>query len=308
MTKKIAILIPCYNEGKSVSSVVGSFRKQLPDADIYVYDNNSSDNTYQEAVNAGAIVRRETRQGKGNVIRSMFKQIEADVYVMVDGDGTYPAERVHELIQPVIDDRADMTIGSRLHRLSASRFKVLNWLGNKAFLFVLNTIFKMNVTDLLSGYRAFSRHLVKSLPVLSRGFEVETELTVKCFERGHRIVEIPVNLVPRQQGSESKISIIRDGVLILSTIFSLFRDYKPLTVFGSFGLVLMFCGAVPGYLVVWGHDAAVRIPLLLLSGGFVLSGLISIFVGLILHSISRHFKEQDYLLENLLLKDARDRR
>lgn len=299
----IAILIPCHNEGASIAGVIRDFKAHLPDAKVYVCDNNSSDNTVAEALRAGATVSYENRQGKGWVMRSLFHQVEADVYVMVDGDGTYPANKVHELIEPVLQGKADITIGSRLHPHADSRFRYLNRIGNKFFLFVLNSIFRMNITDLLSGYRAMSRQAVKSLPMLSRGFELETELTIKCFERGYRVLEIPVNLAHRQKGSRSKIKIGRDGILILNTIFSLFRDYKPLTVFGSAGLLLIFGGVatgVPVFQEYFSTGAVSRVPLAVLAVGLVLSGVLSLFVGLILHSISRHYKEQDQLMQNLL--------
>ena len=202
---KIAVLIPCYNEAVTVGAVVRDFKAQLPDADVYVFDNNSTDETVEEAKKAGAIVRSEKRQGKGNVVRSMFRQVDADVYVMVDGDGTYPAEKVKELIQPVVEDEADMVIGSRLHTVSESHFKLPNRLGNRLFLVLLNAIFGERITDLLSGYRAFNRRVVKGLPLLSRGFEIETELTVKCLERRHRIVEVPINLSPRPRAAHPRL-------------------------------------------------------------------------------------------------------
>ena len=299
---KIAILIPCFNEEKTIGSVVRDFRSQLPEADIYVYDNNSTDDTAGEARQAGAIVRHERRQGKGNVIRSMFREVDADIYVMVDGDGTYPADRVYELIKPVLSGDADMVIGSRLHAMSESRFKVLNLIGNKLYLFILNFIFKVNITDLLSGYRAFSSRLVKSLPILSRGFEIETELTVKCLQRNYRILEVPVNLSERPEGSKSKIKVFRDGLLILNTIFALFRDYKPLTAFGMSGLALIICGLVPGIIVITEFIATGivrRLPMAVLSVGIVLSGLLVMFTGLILHTVSRRFQELDSQMQNI---------
>jgi glycosyltransferase involved in cell wall biosynthesis len=299
---KIAILIPCFNEEKTIAGVVNSFRAQLPDADIFVYDNNSTDSTVKEALKAGAIVRHEKRQGKGNVIRSMFRDIEADVYVMVDGDGTYPADRVQDLINPILNGDAEMVIGSRLHEGSESRFRIINRLGNKLFLFILNTIFNVHITDLLSGYRAFNRHAVKSIPVISRGFEIETELTVKCLERRCRVVEIPVNLSERPEGSRSKIKIFRDGFLIFNTIFALFRDYKPLTAFGLLGLMLIVCGLIPGIIVVKefaATGAVYRVPSAILAVGLVLSGLLVAFVGLVLHSISRRFQEIDCQLQQI---------
>ena len=299
---KIAILIPVFNEEKTIGSVVRDFRSQLPEADIYVYDNNSTDDTAGEARQAGAIVRHERRQGKGNVIRSMFREVDADIYVMVDGDGTYPADRVYELIKPVLSGDADMVIGSRLHTMSESRFKVLNLIGNKLYLFLLNFIFKVNITDLLSGYRAFSSRIVKSLPILSRGFEIETELTVKCLQRNYQIVEVPVNLSERPEGSKSKIKVFRDGLLIFNTIFALFRDYKPLTAFGISGLLLIICGLLPGTIVISEFivtGIVRRLPMAVLSVGIVLSGLLVMFTGLILHTISRRFQELDSQMQNI---------
>jgi len=244
----------------------------------------------------------EKRQGKGNVVRSMFRKVDADIYVMVDGDGTYPADKVHELINPIKNGDADMVVGSRLHSMSESNFKPLNRLGNKLFLLILNKIFKVNITDLLSGFRAFNRRVVKNLPVLSRGFEIETELTVKCIERGYRIFEVPVNLSQRPEGSDSKIKIFGDGFLIFNTIFALFRDYKPLTVFGMLGLILSISGFIPGIIVIrefilTGYIK--RVPSAILAVGLVLSGLLIIFLGLVLHSVARRFQELDYQFQNL---------
>src|SRR5262249_14930756 len=181
---RIAVLIPCYNEELTIGDVVRQFRKQLPTAQIYVFDNNSTDRTIDEALAAGANVSRERRQGKGYVVQSMFQQVDADVYVMVDGDGTYPPEDVHKIVSPVIAGEADMVIGSRLHARSKSEFRPLNRLGNRLFLTILSGTFKVKITDLLSGYRAFSRRFVKSVPLFGGGFETETELTIKALQRG----------------------------------------------------------------------------------------------------------------------------
>jgi len=304
--KKIAVLIPCYNEEKTVGQVVSDFREKLPSADIYVYDNNSTDNTVEEAKRAGAIIRFEKRQGKGNVVRSMFKQIEADIYVMVDGDGTYPADKVNELIKPVMNGEADMVVGSRLHSSSKSHFNYMNLLGNKLFIFILNFIFRVKISDLLSGYRAFSRHVVKSIPIISRGFEIETEITIKCLERNYRIFEIPVDLSPRHRESKSKIKIFRDGFLILSTILAFFRDYKPLTAFGLIGLFFVISGLIPGIIVIneFVETGFIRrIPSAILSVGLVLTGVIIFFAGLVIHTISHRFQELDYQMQHLLDTD-----
>lgn len=300
---RIAILIPCRNEERTVAQVVRAFRDELPEAAIYVYDNNSTDGTAAEAERAGAIVRSERRQGKGWVIRAMFGQVDADVYVMVDGDGTYPAHKVHDLVAPIASGQADMVNGSRLHPGAKSEFRRLNLWGNLFFLWLLNRIWKVHLTDLLSGYRAFGRRLVKSLPLVGRGFEIETELTMKAIERDFRIVEVPVALVPRPRGSHSKIAVGRDGLLILNTLFSLFRDYKPLTAFGLAGGLVILAGFVPGVGVIreFGSTGLIsRIPSAILAVGLVLSGLVLVVAGLVLHAIARRFQEQDRQIRGLL--------
>ena len=246
---RIAVLIPCYNEELTIAEVVRQFRAEVPDAGIYVFDNNSTDRTVEKAREAGALVSYERRQGKGFVVQSMFREGDADVYIMVDGDGTYPPAGVHKLIEPIVRGEADMTVGSRLHGESDSQFKSFNRFGNRMFLSVLNTTFKVKITDMLSGYRGFNRKFVKNIPLFGGGFETETELTIKALERGYRIVEVPVNLTHRPEGSFSKIRIGQDGARILQMLLSLFRDYKPLTFFGSAGLFLIFLGLIPGAVV-----------------------------------------------------------
>jgi glycosyltransferase involved in cell wall biosynthesis len=229
---RIALLIPCYNEAITIAEVIRQFRQELPAADIYVYDNNSTDQTAEIARREGAIVRFERRQGKGYVVQSMFRQIEADIYIMVDGDGTYQPEDIHALLEPVLQNRADMVVGSRLTE-SQSEFKTLNRFGNRMFLNFLNKMFKVKLTDILSGYRVFNRRFVKGIPLFGGGFEIETELTIKALERGFVTVEIPTRLTQRPEGSFSKIRLFRDGFLILNTILTLFRDYKLLWRYGS---------------------------------------------------------------------------
>ena len=297
---RVAVLIPCYNEESTVGQVVRQFRDQLPGASIYVFDNNSSDQTAACARQAGATVLSEMRQGKGFVTQSMFRQVDADVYVMVDGDETYPADAVHRLLAPVIAGQADMVVGSRLHEESDSEFKQLNALGNRLVLRVLNAIFRVQLTDILSGYRAFNRKFVKGLPLFGGGFEIETELTIKAIERGLRIVEIPINLTHRPPGSHSKIRFFRDGVIILHTILSLFRDYKPLTFFGGTGLGLLVLGAVPALIVIVefiNTGRVLRFPAIVLAVALTVCGLLSITVGLILHSIARRAQEFEYQLQ-----------
>jgi Glycosyl transferase family 2 len=296
---RVAVLIPCYNEELTVGEVVRQFRAQLPGAAVYVYDNNSTDRTAAEAEAAGASVAREPRQGKGYVVQSMFRRVEADVYVMVDGDGTYPPADVHHLVAPILAGEADMVVGSRLDAQSRSEFKSLNRLGNRLFLRVLNSTFKVKITDMLSGYRAFSRAFVKSIPLFGGGFETETELTIKALERGYRIVEVPCDLSARPAGSFSKIRIVNDGVRILGTILALLRDYKPLTFFGATGLALVLAGLVPGAIVVYEFvetGLVLRMPSAVLATGLVLAGMLSMTVGLVLHTIVRRSQEFDYQL------------
>ncbi len=299
----IALLIPCYNEELTVADVVRQFRAQLPEADIYVFDNNSNDRTVECAQAAGAQVFYERRQGKGYVVQSMFRQVDADIYIMVDGDGTYPPAEVHRLIEPVLRDEADMVVGSRLHDESSSQFKSLNRMGNKMFLSVLNSVFKVKITDMLSGYRVFNRRFVKGVPLFGGGFETETELTIKALERGYRVVEVPVDLTTRPEGSFSKIRIVHDGLRIMNTILALFRDYKPLTFFGAIGLALVALSLVPGLVVVFEYfrtGLVLRLPSAVLAVGLALAGMLSVTIGLVLHTIVRRSQEFDHQFRTML--------
>ena len=302
VNERIAVLVPCYNEETTVAEVAAEFRSVIPQADIYVYDNNSSDATVERAKAAGAIVRYVKSQGKGFVVQQMFREIDADIYVMVDGDSTYPAGEVWNLIEPVLAGEADMAVGSRLMAESDSDFKRLNRFGNKVFLRAVNYIFKVRLTDILSGYRVFNRTFVKNIPIFGGGFEIETELTIKSLARNYRIVERPVKLVPRPESSNSKISIVRDGLLISNMIFSLFRDYKPLTFFGLIGLVLIVLGLIPGALVIYEFletGIVARLPSAVLSVGLELAGMLSVTVGVVLHTITRRSRETEHLMHAL---------
>ncbi|HEX3279588.1 MAG TPA: glycosyltransferase [Pyrinomonadaceae bacterium] len=299
---RIAVLIPCYNEEPTVAQVVEQFRAELPGAQVYVFDNNSSDRTAAEARRAGAIVLSERRQGKGYVVQAMFRRIDADFYVMVDGDGTYPPAAIHGLLAPVVSGDVDMVIGSRLHADSQSQFKQMNRLGNRLVRALLNFIFHVQLTDILSGYRVFNRRFVKGLPLFGGGFEIETELTIKAVQRGYRVLEMPVDLSHRPAGSHSKIQFMRDGFLILNTTLALFRDYKPLTFFGSAGLILILLGLIPGGMVFIQFiktGLVPRLPAALLSVALILCGGISMTVGLILHSIARRSQELEYQIQVL---------
>ena len=294
---EIAVIIPCLNEEATIAKVIRDFRQHLPHAKIYVCDNDSTDNTAAIASAEGAIVVREKRRGKGYVVQSMFRKVDADLYLLVDGDDTYPANKVRGLIQPIADDQADIVIGSRLMISSDSEMRLLNRFGNKMFLFVLNSVFGTQLTDVLSGYRVMTRDFVKNVPILSQGFEIEAELTVRALERGYRTIEMPISLKKRPEGSSSKIRIFQDGLRILMTIFSLFQDYRPLTFFGLIGGTLIVAGLIPGLIVIdefLRTGLILKMPSAVLAVGLVLSGLLSIVLGLILTTISRRFQEIEY--------------
>jgi glycosyltransferase involved in cell wall biosynthesis len=299
VTPTIAVLIPCYNEERTVGEVVAAFRAELPAAHIYVFDNDSTDRTVECALAAGAAVWCEPRRGKGFVVQSMFRLVQADIYVMVDGDATYPPEAVHQLVAPILSGEADMVVGSRLHSETQSEFRHLNRLGNRLVLTLLNSIFGVRLTDILSGYRAFNRKFVKGLPIFGGGFEIETELTIKAVARGLRIVEVPTTLTARPDGSHSKIKFFRDGFIILNTILALFRDYKPLTFFGSVGLLLIVVALIPGVAVVINvlrSGVLTNLSGAVLAVGLGLTGMLSIVAGLILHTIVRRFQELEHAL------------
>lgn len=302
----IAILVPCYNEELTVATVIADFQAQLPHATIYVFDNNSTDRTAEIASRAGAVVFQERRQGKGFVVQSMFRMVEADVYIMVDGDSTYPASEVRRLIAPLQRGEADMVVGSRLHTESNSTFRSLNLIGNRLFLSTLNSVFRVRMTDILSGYRAFSREFVKTVALVGGGFEVETELTIKALEAGFRVAEVPVNLTTRPEGSCSKIRPLHDGLRILGTIFALFRDYKPLTFFGTLAIVLVGLGLIPGGVVIAEYlstGAVYRVPSAILAVGTVLLGMLMFTAGLILHSMTRRIREVEYQLRRMVVSE-----
>lgn len=308
---RVAVLIPCHNEEQTITAVVEAFRHELPRAEIYVFDNNSTDRTVEHARAAGAVVMFEPRQGKGNVVQSMFRSVDADVYVMVDGDDTYPADAVHRLVEPVISGTADMVIGSRLQDESRSEFRALNLFGNRMYLWVLRRIFGARLTDLLSGYRAFNRRFVAGTPLFGGGFETEAEMTIRALERRFRVVEVPVDLRSRPEGSFSKIRVLRDGFIILSSMLALFRDYKPLSFFGGIGLALVALGFIPGGIVMleYARTGLIgRLPSAILAVGIVLAGLISGVVGVILHTISQRFRELDSHLQTIADDARRSRR
>lgn len=300
MTEKIAILLPCYNEAMTIKKVINDFQKELPSADIYVYDNNSTDNTYQIALYEGAIVRKEPRQGKGNVIRQMFFDIDADYYLMVDGDDTYPAEACHDLLTVLKENRADMVIGDRLSNGTYfdENKRAFHDFGNNLVKNSINKLYKANVKDVMTGYRGFNRTFVKSFPVMSSGFQIETEFTIHALDKRFKFVEIPIDYRDRPEGSESKLDTFSDGAKVLMTIFKMFKDYKPLFFFSIWFLVFFVLSILVGIPVIteFVRDGFItKIPSAILATGLMTLSLLLLVTGLILDTVVTNNKK-DYEL------------
>ena len=292
----VAVVIPCLNEAAAIGGVLDDFRAALPGATLVVVDNGSTDGTGEVAAGRGATVLVERRRGKGNAVRLAFRAVEADVYLLVDGDGTYPAAEAPRLLAPILAGEADVVVGGRLDARSRSRIRTLNRVGNRLFLAVVNLVFGAAVSDLLTGYRAMTREFVKHAPVLSTGFELETELTILALERGFRTMEVPVHLADRAEGTRSKIRPGGDGLRILSAIFTLLRDYRPLTFFGGLGLAAILVGLGPGIFVTWEftQTGAVRIPTAVLATGLELVGFTFVLTGVVLSTLARRFRELEH--------------
>lgn len=292
----VAVLIPCHNEEAAIGKVIDDFRAQLPDARIVVFDNNSTDRTAEIARARSAQVYREPRQGKGFVVEAMFDKVQADLYVMVDGDDTYPADQVGKLLEPVRNGSADMAVGARLADDKDQAFRPLHVAGNALVRRLINVVFHSSFTDILSGYRAFNRRFARTVPVVSAGFEIETELTVQALYHRMAVVEVPVPYRARPAGGQSKLRTFRDGARVLWKIFSLFRALKPLTFFGGIALALLAAGILAGiapiadYLTEPQHYVR-HVPLAILAMGLVLLSASFAFLGLTLHAINWRFKE-----------------
>jgi len=290
---QIAVLVPCYNEERAIAKVVADFRAALPDAVIYVYDNNSDDRTVEVAKGAGAVVRRETHQGKGYVVRRMFNDIEADIYVLVDGDATYDAPSAPAMIDKLVADRLDMVVATRVDR-EAAAYRPGHRAGNRLLTGIVTHIFGRAFTDILSGYRVFSRRFVKSFPILSGGFEIETELTVHALELELPVGELATPYYSRLSGSASKLSTWHDGLRIFRTVLKLYRTERPLSLFGScgFALALMSIGLAAPVLSTYLQEGLVpRLPTAVLSTGLMLLAFLSIACGLILDTVTRGRRE-----------------
>ena len=294
--KKIAVLIPCYNEELTVEKVIKDFKKELPEADIYVYDNNSKDKTAEIAQNAGAIVKHEYRQGKGNVVRTMFMDIDADIYVMVDGDDTYPAEEVHKLIKPIEEERADMVIGDRLTNGTYQKENKRHFheFGNNLVRKSINVLFNTKLKDIMTGYRVFNKTFVKNMPVLSPKFEIETEMSLHALDKKFIIEEIPIVYRDRPEGSTSKLNTIGDGIKVVKTIVKMFKDYKPLKFFGVIAAILFIIGLAFGIPVIvefFKTRYITKVPTAVLATGIMILSVIVGQCGVILDTVVKHHRE-----------------
>lgn len=297
---KIAVLLPCYNEGKTIGKVVSDFKRVLPEADVFVYDNNSSDNTFSEAEKAGAIVRREYKQGKGNVIRRMFREINAEVYLMADGDDTYPAESALKMVEPVLKRKADMVIGDRLSSTYFTENKrPFHNFGNSIVRTSINRLFKSDIKDIMTGYRAFSFEFVKTFPVLSKGFEIETEMTIHSVEKNLQIENVVIDYKDRPDGSVSKLNTYTDGLKVIGTILKLYKNNKPFWFFTIISAALLLIAALFFAPVLFEYletGLVPKFPTLIVCGFVVLSALVSFFSGVILSTIKQK-NLQDFELE-----------
>ena len=290
MSQKIAVLVPCYNEEQTVGKVVDDFRRELPEADIYVYDNNSSDRTSEIAAEHGAIVVAEPRQGKGNVVRQMLRDIDADCYVMVDGDDTYPAENVHAVIAPILDGTADHVVGDRISggEYGSENKRAFHGFGNSLVRWLIKTLYGFSYDDVMTGYRAFNKVFAKTLPVLSDGFQIETELSIHAVDKRWRIAQVPIEYRDRPAGSESKLDTIPDGMRVLKMIFSLLKDYKPLGFFLILACISAVVGLALGLPVVWEFQATglvERLPTAIMAVAFCGLAAALLICGVILDTV-----------------------
>ena len=310
---KIAVLIPCYNEAKTIAKVVRDYREALPEADIYVYDNNSSDGTDEIARKAGAIVRYEYKQGKGNVIRSMFRQINADCYLMIDGDDTYPAGHAREMVDLVLKQHVDMVIGDRLSSTYFTENKrPFHNVGNVTVRKLVNLIFSGDITDIMTGYRAFSFQFVKSFPVVSSGFEIETEMSIHALDKKLLLQSIPVDYRDRPAGSESKLNTVSDGLKVIRTIFALCKNYKPMLFFGCIAAVLTLLSVaflIPVFMEFFATGLVPKFPTLIVGCFTLLTAIQCVMTGMSLENECKKARQSFEVQSNMiaLMKELLDR-
>ena len=301
---KIAVLIPCYNESKTVEKVVTDFRRVLPDATVYVYDNNSTDGTAELAARAGAVVRHEYQQGKGNVMRRMFREIDAEAYILVDGDDTYPAEAAPEMVAAVTERQADMVVGDRLSSTYYTQNKrPFHNFGNDLVRFCTNHLFGGKIKDIMTGYRAFSYQFVKTYPVLSRGFEIETEMTIHALDKNLSLKSVPVEYRDRPEDSVSKLNTYSDGMRVLRTIARLYKEYRPLSFFGLFAALFGAAGLIlfiPVLAEFFRTGLVPRFPTLIVSGVMMTFALLLLVCGFILDTVAKKHRQLFEINLNLL--------
>ena len=304
---RIAVLIPCYNEAKTIEKVVRSFRAELPEAVIYVYDNNSTDGTAEIAAEASAVVRHEYQQGKGNVIRRMFREIDAECYLMVDGDDTYPAEYAKQIAAPVLEKKVDMVVGDRLSSTYFTENKrPFHNFGNTLVRFCINRFFHSDIKDIMTGYRAFSYHFVKTFPVLSKGFEIETEMSIHAIDKNMSTENVVIGYRDRVEGSESKLNTYSDGFKVLRTIIRMYKNYKPMQFFGLIALILLLISLIffiPVLLQYIKTGEVARFPTLIVCGFTMIAALQAFFSGMILSCIIQ--KNRQDFESNLQRADER---
>jgi glycosyltransferase involved in cell wall biosynthesis len=294
MEPKLAVIIPCYNEELTIAKVISDMKGILPAATIWVFDNNSTDRTAEIAKLSGATVIKEKRQGKGYVVQSMFNKVDADVYIMVDGDDTYDLSRLHDMIAVVRGDEADMVVGNRLKTYTKAAFRPLHTFGNKLVTFLINKLFRTNVKDVMSGLRVMSRSFVENINIMSSGFEVEIEISIKALKYGYLIREVDINYRERPSGSVSKLNTLKDGMLVLKTIFIIFKDYKPLIFFTTCSGILLGIALFSGFIVIREFLETryiTHVPLAIFASGAMILSIILFVTGIILDSVNRRFDE-----------------
>ena len=309
--EKIAVLIPCYNEEKTIKKVVRDWKKELPEATIYVYNNNSTDRTAEIAKEAGAVVRDEYQQGKGNVIRRMFREIDAQCYVMIDGDDTYPAEFGREMVDKVLERKVDMVVGDRLSSTYFEENKrPFHNFGNSLVRGTINRLFRSNIRDIMTGYRAFSYQFVKTFPVLSKGFEIETEMSIHAVDKNMLVENVIIDYRDRPDGSESKLNTYSDGSKVLKTIMGLYKNYKPMQFFGLLAAILMiiaFAMFMPVFAVYLKTGLVPNFPTLIVSGFIAMAALQSFFAGLVLSTIVQKDRQLfEYKLQMVQMNALKD--
>ncbi len=294
MDISIAGMIPCYNEELTIGKVITDFKNRVPEAKIYVFDNNSTDKTAEIAKSLGVVVIREKRQGKGYVVQSMFNKIDADIYIMVDGDDTYDLAEVNKMIFMVMNDEADMVVGTRLETYTDKSFRPFHTFGNKLVKSLINKLFRTNLKDIMSGLRVMNRAFVKNINIMASGFEVETEMTIKALKYGFMIRELDINYKERPAGSFSKLNTFRDGARVIKTIFIIFKDYRPLLFFSMVALFFLLVSLISGYVVVEEFVETryiTHVPLAIFASGTMILAIISFVTGIILDSVNRRFDE-----------------